>query len=284
MDLDRLNRTSQFPKFVARQFSLNAVGNISIQHFGRNFDGLGPLVFQFGGMLIIAGAATQQGECHQQYVARFNRLVEVIYASQKNVVERRTSNRHRRCNTCGLCLKWRWQRLAARRLVSDPSQRRKKSAEPRPLSSPRPRGLQNSTWPAPLAGRGTSAVSVDQEPCGSRLTRNSNLTLTRQFKLSNWPYWAGDYLLGVSITLRTAILGGLRREFNGVAIGTSKINCAALRTLDLHLDSGQRHWWWRGWTVPTCLGETKSRRPQPMKRAPRNTALPCANPATELTH
>src|SRR4051794_37130585 len=43
----------------------------------------------------------------------------------------------------------------------------KKDAEPSVPTEPRRRGVENSTWPAPPAGRGTSTASLLQEPCGS---------------------------------------------------------------------------------------------------------------------
>jgi len=59
----------------------------------------------------------------------------------------------------------------------------KRSAEPRLPLQPRPRGTQNSDWPAPLAGRGTSRCFCDSRAhtrSGWSFCREQFLTLARR--------------------------------------------------------------------------------------------------------
>ncbi|MDB5345000.1 MAG: hypothetical protein JWP89_3377 [Schlesneria sp.] len=68
------------------------------------------------------------------------------------------------------------------------ARRKKRSAEPRPLPQPPPRGqTEQHMADAPLRGRGPSTASVCKEPCGSvwRYLRKAVLDARASFKLSN---------------------------------------------------------------------------------------------------
>jgi len=65
----------------------------------------------------------------------------------------------------------RWFSITARRA------QRKRSANHDRSENPRQGARQNSTWPAPQTGRGSSAASVVQEPSGLRLAVFSKAAL-----------------------------------------------------------------------------------------------------------